>query len=238
MNQKLSIIIPVYNEENFIDEIYSKVIGVNLHPDITKEIIIIDDNSMDGTKKIIQGFRNDNTIILEQEKNKGKGACIRLGLEKASGDIILIQDADLEYDPEEYPKLLAPIINGKADVVYGSRFKGGEAHRILYYWHSFGNRMLTLFSNILTNLNLSDMECCYKVFRKEIIQNINLVENRFGFEPEITAKIAKLSKKGKCRIFEVGVSYSGRTYEEGKKINWTDGVSALKCILKYNLLGS
>jgi len=169
------------------------------------------------------------------KKNRGKGACIRLGLEKATGDIILIQDADLEYDPNEYPKLLDPIINGKADVVYGSRFKGGEAHRILYYWHSLGNKFLTVFSNILTNLNLSDMECCYKIFRTNIIKNILLIENRFGFEPEVTAKIAKLSKKGKCRIYEVGVSYSGRTYEEGKKINWKDGFVALKCILKYNL---
>ena len=175
MNQTLSIIIPVYNEEKFIEKIYSKVMAVNLPPDISKEIIIIDDNSRDDTKKIIQGFADENTVIIKQEINRGKGSCIRLGLEKASGDIILIQDADLEYDPEEYPKLLTPIINGKADVVYGSRFKGGEAHRILYYWHSFGNRMLTLFSNILTNLNLSDMECCYKVFRKEIIK-----KHRYG----------------------------------------------------------
>ena len=235
MNQKLSIIIPVYNEEKFIDEIYSRVIGVNLHPDITKEIIIIDDNSMDGTKKIIQGFRNDNTIILEQEKNKGKGACIRLGLEKASGDIILIQDADLEYDPEEYPKLLAPIINGKADVVYGSRFRGGDVQRILFYWHSWGNKVLTALSNMLTNLNLTDMECGYKVFRNEIINQIKLRENRFGFEPEVTAKIAKLAKKDKCRIYEIGISYYGRTYKEGKKIDWKDGLSAIKCIIRYNL---
>ena len=238
MKHKLSIIIPVYNEEKFIAELYSRVLQVELHTGISKEVIIIDDGSDDGTKNIIKGFDDENTIIIDKERNSGKGACIRLGLEKASGDIILIQDADLEYDPNEYPKLLDPIISGKAEVVYGSRFKGGEAHRILYYWHSLGNKFLTFFSNILTDLNLSDMECCYKVFRKEIIQNIKLVENRFGFEPEITAKIAKLSKKGKCRIFEVGVSYSGRTYQEGKKINWTDGVSALKCILKYNLLGS
>ncbi|MBC8196277.1 MAG: glycosyltransferase family 2 protein [Candidatus Marinimicrobia bacterium] len=240
MNTKqiLTIIIPVYNEAKFIEELYSRVIRVKLPSKLSKEVIIIDDNSNDGTNEIINKFSNNNTMIIKKKKNSGKGACIKLGLEKASGNIILIQDADLEYDPEEYPKLLAPIINGEADVVYGSRFKGGEAHRILYYWHSFGNKILTLFSNILTNLNLSDMECCYKVFRKEIIQNINLIENRFGFEPEITAKIAKLSKRGKCRIFEVGVSYSGRTYEEGKKINWTDGVSALKCILKYNLLDS
>ena len=237
MNTKqiLTIIIPVYNEEKFIEKIYSKVLNVKLPSDFYKEVIIVDDNSDDNTLEIINRISNKSTKIFNQKKNCGKGSCIRLGLEKASGDIILIQDADLEYDPEEYPKLLAPIITGKADVVYGSRFIGGEAHRILYYWHSFGNKILTLFSNILTNLNLSDMECCYKVFKKEIIQNIKLVENRFGFEPEITAKIAKLSKKGKCRIFEVGVSYSGRTYDEGKKINWKDGVSALKCILKYNL---
>ena len=235
MKHKISIIIPVYNEEEFIDKLYSRVIGVELQSDISKEVIIVNDGSSDGTKDIIQNFADNNTIIIERKKNRGKGACIRLGLEKATGDIILIQDADLEYDPNEYPKLLDPIINGKADVVYGSRFKGGEAHRILYYWHSLGNKFLTVFSNLLTNLNLSDMECCYKIFRTNIIKNILLIENRFGFEPEVTAKIAKLSKKGKCRIYEVGVSYSGRTYEEGKKINWKDGFVALKCILKYNL---
>ena len=236
MKHKLSIIIPVYNEEKFIAELYSRVLQVELHTGISKEVIIINDGSDDGTKNIIKGFDDENTIIIDKERNSGKGACIRLGLEKASGDIILIQDADLEYDPNEYPKLLDPIISGKAEVVYGSRFKGGEAHRILYYWHSLGNKFLTFFSNILTDLNLSDMECCYKVFRSEIIQQINLVENRFGFEPEVTAKIAKLSKKDKCRIYEVGVSYSGRTYKEGKKINWKDGLAAIKCILKYNLL--
>jgi len=236
MKHKLSIIIPVYNEEKFIAELYSRVLQVELHTGISKEVIIIDDGSDDGTKNIIKGFDDENTIIIDKERNSGKGACIRLGLEKASGDIILIQDADLEYDPNEYPKLLDPIISGKAEVVYGSRFKGGEAHRILYYWHSLGNKFLTFFSNILTDLNLSDMECCYKVFRREIIQQINLVENRFGFEPEVTAKLAKLSKKDKCRIYEVGVSYSGRTYKEGKKINWKDGLAAIKCILKYNLL--
>ena len=236
MKHKLSIIIPVYNEEKFIAELYSRVLQVELHTGISKEVIIIDDGSDDGTKNIIKGFDDENTIIIDKERNSGKGACIRLGLEKASGDIILIQDADLEYDPNEYPKLLDPIISGKAEVVYGSRFKGGEAHRILYYWHSLGNKFLTFFSNILTDLNLSDMECCYKVFRREIIQQINLVENRFGFEPEVTAKLAKLSKKDKCRIYEVGVSYSGRTYKDGKKINWKDGLAAIKCILKYNLL--
>jgi len=236
MKHKLSIIIPVYNEEKFIAELYSRVLQVELHTGISKEVIIIDDGSDDGTKNIIKGFDDENTIIIDKERNSGKGACIRLGLEKASGDIILIQDADLEYDPNEYPKLVDPIISGKAEVVYGSRFKGGEAHRIIYYWHSLGNKFLTFFSNILTDLNLSDMECCYKVFRREIIQQINLVENRFGFEPEVTAKLAKLSKKDKCRIYEVGVSYSGRTYKEGKKINWKDGLAAIKCILKYNLL--
>jgi len=235
INQTLSIIIPVYNEEKFIEEIYSKVMAVNLPPGISKEIIIIDDNSRDDTKKIIQGFADENTVIIKQEINRGKGSCIRLGLEKASGDIILIQDADLEYDPEEYPKLLAPIINGKADVVYGSRFRGGDVQRILFYWHSWGNKVLTALSNMLTNLNLTDMECGYKVFRNEIINQIKLRENRFGFEPEVTAKIAKLAKKDKCRIYEIGISYYGRTYKEGKKIDWKDGLSAIKCIIRYNL---
>jgi len=236
MKKTLSIIIPVYNEENYIKEIYSKVIGVKLHQDISKEVIIIDDGSRDRTKEIIKNIADERTIIIEQERNKGKGACIRIGLERASGDIIIIQDSDLEYDPDDYPKLLSPIINGNADVVYGSRFAGGEAHRVLFYWHSWGNKMLTTLSNMLTNLNLTDMECGYKVFRKEIINQIKLRENRFGFEPEITAKISKIAKKSRCRIYEVGISYHGRTYEEGKKINCRDGVKALYCILRYNLL--
>jgi len=236
MNKTLSIIIPVYNEEQFIAELYSRVLQVELQTGISKEIIIVDDGSNDGTKNIIKGFDNENTIIMEKERNNGKGACIRLGLAKASGDIIIIQDADLEYNPDEYAKLLSPIINGSADVVYGSRFVGGEAHRVLFYWHSWGNKILTTLSNMLTNLNLTDMECGYKVFRKEIINQIKLKENRFGFEPEVTAKIGKLAKKNKCRIFEVGISYHGRTYEEGKKINWRDGIQAIYCILRYNLL--
>ena len=199
-----------------------------------EKIIIIDDNSNDRTQGIINKFK-DNAVIIQQKSNQGKGACIRQGLERASGDIILIQDADLEYAPEEYPKLLAPIINGIADVVYGSRFAGGDAHRVLFFWHSWGNKVLTTLSNMLTNLNLTDMECGYKVFKKEIIKQIKLQENRFGFEPEVTAKVSKLAKKNKCRIYEVGISYFGRTYQEGKKIDWKDGLKAIYCILRYNL---
>jgi len=172
---------------------------------------------------------------LRHEKNQGKGAAIRSGMHAAEGDIVLIQDADLEYHPDEYPKLLRPILDGKADVVYGSRFAGGEPHRVLYFWHYAANSLLTLLSNMLTDLNLTDMESCYKVFRREILRHIRIEEDRFGFEPEITAKVAKLAKKDQCRIYEVGISYSGRTYSQGKKIGWRDGVSALRCILKYNL---
>ena len=235
LKKKLSIIIPVYNEEKFIKEIYSQVMNIKLQSDISKEVIIIDDYSNDNTREIIQEIVDEQTIVLKQKINRGKGACIRMGLEKTTGDIILIQDADLEYDPKEYPKLLAPIINGTADVVYGSRFIGGDVHRVLFYWHAWGNKILTTLSNMLTNLNLTDMECCYKVFRKEIINQIQLKENRFGFEPEITAKIGKLAKQNKCKIFEVGISYFGRTYNEGKKINWKDGLQAFYCILRYNL---
>lgn len=225
----LSVIIPCFNEKEYITEIIQRV---KASPVMPKEIIVVDDCSNDGTQEVLKkDLIHEVDTIIFHEKNMGKGASLRDGIKKAHGEIVLIQDADLEYDPLEYPNLLKPILEGKADVVYGSRFVGGEEHRVLYFWHMIGNKFLTLLSNMLTNLNLTDMETCYKVFRKEIIESITIEENRFGFEPEITAKIAKL----KCRIYEVGVSYSGRTYEQGKKINWKDGLHALYCILKYNL---
>jgi glycosyltransferase involved in cell wall biosynthesis len=226
---KISVIIPCYNEKNTIRELIKKVI---VSSDFDKEIIVIDDKSNDGTREILQNelTKSVNCLILN-EKNYGKGYSIREGIKRATGEIILIQDADLEYDPSEYPKLINPIINDVADVVYGSRFVGSGEKRILNYWHSVGNLILTQLSNMFTNLNLSDMENCYKVFRSEIIKDIDLKENRFGFEPEITAKISKKN----IRIYEVGVKYYGRGYNEGKKINWKDGVSAIRCIFYYNL---
>jgi glycosyltransferase involved in cell wall biosynthesis len=224
---KLSVIIPVYNEEATLAEVVSRVQDVDLP--LAKEIILIDDASTDGTREVIERLTEKNVVAVFHEKNQGKGAALRSGFAKASGEIFLIQDADLEYDPGEYPKLLQPILDGRADVVYGSRFVGSEAHRVLYFWHMMGNRFLTLLSNMFTNLNLTDMETCYKVFRKEVLEQISIKENRFGFEPEITAKISRLG----CRIYEVGISYSGRTYEEGKKIGVSDGVRALYCIVKY-----
>jgi glycosyltransferase involved in cell wall biosynthesis len=224
---KLSIVVPIFNEKNTIEEVYNRIKAV----DVEKEIILVDDCSTDGTIEIISGLSANDTKVLFHDKNMGKGAALRTGFRKATGDILIIQDADLEYDPNEYPKLIRPILEGKADVVYGSRFAGGEAHRVLYFWHMIGNKFLTLLSNMFSNLNLTDMETCYKVFKRDIYSKINIEENRFGFEPEITAKIGKLN----ARIYEVGISYSGRAYSEGKKIGWKDGISALRCILKYNM---
>ncbi len=228
---KLSIIIPFYNEEETIEEIINRVLEIPL--EIKKEIILVDDCSLDKSREKATSLadKHSNVKIFCHDKNRGKGAAIRTGIQSATGDLILIQDADLEYDPNDYFKLLKPILDGNADVVFGSRFTGGDCHRVLYFWHSVGNRFLTLLSNMFTNLNLTDMEVCYKVFRRDIINQVTIQENRFGFEPEITAKIAKLN----CRIYEVGISYFGRSYEEGKKIGWKDGVQALWCILKYNL---
>jgi glycosyltransferase involved in cell wall biosynthesis len=232
----LSIIIPAYNEEKTIHLILDKVRDVRLPEQISKEIIIVNDCSRDDTEGAVKRYSELNAAMniqyLRHEVNKGKGAAIHTGIQYAGGDYIIIQDADLEYNPEEYTLLLKPILDGFADVVYGSRFIGGKPHRILFFWHSIGNRFLTSFSNAFSNLNLTDMETCYKLFRAEIIKNIPLKENRFGFEPEVTAKISRI--KG-LRIYEVGISYYGRTYEEGKKINWKDGFRAIHCILKYGL---
>jgi glycosyltransferase involved in cell wall biosynthesis len=228
---RLSIIIPCYNELNTIDAIID---AVNTAPYPDKEIIIVDDCSDDGTReKLKSQIELSGRVhqIFYHEVNQGKGAALRTGIAAATGNLVIIQDADMEYDPNDYPRLVEPILNGRADVVFGSRFLGGDAHRVLYFWHRVGNGFLTLLSNMFTNLNLTDMETCYKVFRREIIQSILIEENRFGFEPEITAKVSKI----KCSIYEVGISYYGRTYDEGKKIGWKDGVRALICIIKYNL---
>ncbi len=225
----LSVIIPCFNEKNTIKEI---ILAVKNYSYKNQEIIIVDDFSTDGTREILQ---NEIAPLVDkifyQTHNQGKGSALRTGIAEASGDIIIIQDADLEYDPKEYLKIITPILENKADVVYGSRFISGESRRVLYFWHRVANFILTTLSNIFTNLNLSDMETCYKAFRSDIVKKINIEENRFGFEPEITAKIAKT----KCRIYEVGISYNGRTYAEGKKITWKDGFRALYCIIKYNL---
>ncbi|QWD96887.1 glycosyltransferase family 2 protein [Polynucleobacter sp. MG-6-Vaara-E2] len=227
----LSVIIPCYNEISTIDLIID---AVNAAPYPHKEIIIVDDCSTDGTReRLMNDIESSGRVskVLYHTANSGKGAALRTGIRAATGDLVIIQDADLEYDPNEYPRLVEPIVNNRADVVFGSRFLGGDAHRVLYFWHRLGNGFLTLLSNMFTNLNLTDMETCYKVFRREIIQGIAIEENRFGFEPEITAKIAKL----RCRIYEVGISYYGRTYDEGKKIGWRDGFRAIYCIIKYGV---
>ena len=226
---KLSVVMPVYNERATLREVVARVLAVHL--DI--ELICVDDGSRDGSREILAelGQRHPQIRILLQPKNMGKGAALRRGIQESTGDFVIIQDADLEYDPAEYPILLGPLIQGKADVVYGSRFMGAAPHRVLYFWHSVGNKILTLLSNALSNMNMSDMETCYKVFRREILQAIPIEEDRFGFEPEITVKIAKR----RLRVYEVGISYWGRTYEEGKKIGWRDGFRALWCLLKYTL---
>ncbi len=235
MPNLLSIIIPAYNEEATIELILDKVRTVELDYDIDRELVIVNDCSTDQTSKVIKAYQAAHPDLqisyYEHEVNKGKGAALHTGIKVAKGDLIIIQDADLEYDPNEYNLLLQPIIDGHADVVYGSRFMGGKPHRILFFWHSLGNQFLTMLSNMLTNLNLTDMETCYKLFKADVVKQLDLKENRFGFEPEVTAKISRIPE---VRIYEVGISYYGRTYAEGKKIGWRDGMRALWCILKYN----
>lgn len=234
--KKLSIVIPAYNEAKTIHLILDKIQEVKLIGDLQKEVIVVDDCSKDGTLQVLETYKANNPglnlSIHAHAKNQGKGAALHTGISKASGEITVIQDADLEYDPHEYNILLDPIVRGVADVVYGSRFMGGNPHRILFFWHSIGNKFLTFLSNMFTNLNLTDMETCYKMFKTDVVQSLKLKEKRFGFEPEVTAKVARVSN---IRIYEVGISYYGRTFEEGKKIGWKDGFRAIYCILKYNI---
>lgn len=236
MIKTLSVIIPVYNEEKTLSEVLDKVNQVELLNNIEIEIIVVNDCSTDNTQQVLDNYISNsskkNISTFKHEINKGKGAALHTGISQAKGDLVVVQDADLEYDPNEFNILLKPILDGVADVVYGSRFMGGNAHRVLFFWHSIGNKFLTFLSNMFTNLNLTDMETCYKMFRREIIQSVKLKENRFGFEPEVTAKISRIKN---IRIYEVGISYYGRTFEEGKKISWRDGFRAIYCILKYGL---
>jgi glycosyltransferase involved in cell wall biosynthesis len=236
MPETLSIVIPVYNEENTVTRILDQVLDVKLIGDLEKEIIVVNDCSTDDTLGVLESYISDHANIdlelISQDENRGKGAALHRGIAKASGEYLIIQDADLEYDPQDYNSLLGPMLNGHADVVYGSRFMGGKPHRILFFWHTIGNRVLTLLSNMFNDLNLTDMETCYKLFRTDVIKSLELCESRFGFEPEVTAKISRIDS---IRLYEVGIAYYGRTYAEGKKINWKDGFQAIWCIFRYGL---